>query len=166
MTMPFRVVVLCTGNSARSQIAEALFATLGEGRVSAASAGTRPAPAVHPLAVSTLAEHGIPWQGRVPKTLDSLAGERYDLAITVCDAAAEACPVFPGAPAQAHWGLPDPAAEPDPVAARRAFEATYTGLEARIARLLALPLASLTPAEVARHAARVHRELDTGVSSP
>jgi arsenate reductase len=164
MTTPFRILVLCTGNSARSQIAEALFASRGAGRIAAVSAGTRPTVAVHPLAVRTLAEHGIAWQGRVPKTLDSVAGKRYDLAITVCDSAAEACPVFPGAAAQAHWGLPDPAAEQDPTAARRAFEATYASLEARITRLLALPLGELPPADVARHAARVHRELDTGAS--
>jgi arsenate reductase len=149
---PLRVLVLCTGNSARSQIAEALLATRGAGRVIAASAGTHPAPMVHPEAVAVLARHGIPWKGHEPRRLAQIEGERYDLVVTVGSQAAEACPHFPGAAAQVHWGLPDPAAEHDPMRARHAFESAYEVLAMRVERLLALPLESLAPAELARAA--------------
>lgn len=163
---PLRVLVLCTGNSARSQMAEALLSTRGAGRVVAASAGSRPAPAVNPLAVEELARHGIEWAGGDPKGMTAMEGERWDLVITVCDAAAEACPFFPGAAAQVHWGLPDPAAEPDPAAARRAFAATYDALVLRVDRLLALPLESLAPRELARRAGKIHRDADLQRPSP
>jgi protein-tyrosine-phosphatase len=157
---PFRVLVLCTGNSARSQIAEALLATRGAdrvaGRIEAGSAGSRPAARVNPYAVETLGAHGIAWVGRTPKGIDDVAGERWDLVITVCDNARDACPVFPGASAQAHWGLPDPADEATPDAARRAFAETYDALSARVDALLALPLESLDPAALRARAQAVH----------
>lgn len=137
---PLRVLVLCTGNSARSQIAEALLATRGRGRVAAASAGSRPAPRVNPYAVDVLREHGIAWEGHTPKRIDDVAGEPFDLVITVCDNARDACPFFPGAAVQVHWGLPDPADETEPEAARRAFRETYDVLASRVDALLALPL--------------------------
>lgn len=155
-TSPFRVLVLCTGNSARSQIAEALLATRGAGRIEAASAGSRPAARVNPYAVEVLAAHGIPWDGRTPKSLDDVAGERYDLVITVCDHARDACPFFPGADAQVHWGLPDPAEEHEPDAARRAFRDTYDALVRRVDALLALPLDTLEAAELRTRAQAVH----------
>jgi protein-tyrosine-phosphatase len=157
-TRPFRVLVLCTGNSARSQIAEALLATRGaaEGRVHAASAGSRPAARVNPYAVEVLREHGIAWEGRTPKGIDDVAGERWDLVITVCDNARDACPVFPGAAAQVHWGLPDPADETTPDAARRAFAETYDALAARVDALLALPLESLDAAALRDRAQAIH----------
>jgi len=153
-----RILVLCTGNSARSQIAEALLARLGKGRVAAASAGSRPASRVNPHAVEVLAAHGIEWRGRSPRGIDDFAGERFDIVITVCDDARDACPYFPGAGAQVHWGLPDPAAETEPEAARRAFAATYDALEARIGRLLALPLETLAPEAIAERARAIHLE--------
>lgn len=153
---PLRVLVLCTGNSARSQIAEALLATRGAGRVAAASAGSRPAPRVNPYAIAVLAEHGIVWDGRAPKSLDDVAGEAFDLMITVCDNARDACPFVPGAAAQVHWGLPDPADVEDPAAARHAFAATYDALASRVDALLALPLETLPPAERRVHAQAVH----------
>jgi arsenate reductase len=140
---PFRVLVLCTGNSARSQIAEALLTTRGAGRVLAASAGSHPAPRVNPYAVEVLAAHRIAWEGRTPRHVDDVAGEPWDLVITVCDHAREACPYLPGAAAQVHWGLPDPADAATPDAARRAFTATYEALSARVDALLALPLETL-----------------------
>lgn len=152
---PFRVLVLCTGNSARSQIAEALLATRGNGRIEAASAGSRPAPRVNPFAVEVLRDHGIDWQGHTPKGIDDVTGEHFDLVITVCDNARDACPYFPGAGAQVHWGLPDPADETEPEAARRAFGATYDALATRIDALLALPLARLDPASLREQAQRV-----------
>lgn len=153
---PFHVLVLCTGNSARSQIAEALLATRGAGRVIAASAGSHPAPRVNPYAVETLAAHGIAWEGRVPKRLDEVEGVAYNLVITVCDNAAEACPFFPGAVAQVHWGLPDPADETEREAARRAFEATYQALDSRIGKLLALPIEEMGAEELVRVAGEIH----------
>jgi arsenate reductase (thioredoxin) len=152
------ILVLCTGNTARSQIAEALLLHRGGGRIVAASAGSRPGDHVSPYAVQVLADHGITWSARHPKSLDAVAGPRYDLVITVCDDAAEACPFFPGAAAQVHWGLQDPAVEREPDAARRAFAATYDALSRRIDRFLALPLETLGPAELARRAASIHAE--------
>ena len=160
----YRVLVLCTGNSARSQIAEALLATKGvtrhAGRVEAASAGSRPAPRVNPYAVETLAAHGIVWGDRTPKSIDDLAGERFDLVITVCDNARDACPFFPGGSVQVHWGLPDPADEQEPAAARHAFEVTYQALVSRVDALLALPLESMEPDALRQAAAMIHAERD------
>jgi arsenate reductase (thioredoxin) len=157
---PFRVLVLCTGNSARSQIAEALLVTRGRARsvgaVEAESAGSRPAARVNPYAIETLATHGIAWDGRAPTSIDDVAGRPFDLVITVCDHAREACPVFAGARAHVHWGLPDPADVIDPVAARRAFADTFLALEWRVDALLALPLESLDVAALRAGAQHVH----------
>ena len=153
---PVRVLVLCTGNSARSQIAEALLASLGAGRVEAESAGSRPAARVNPYAVEVLRAHGLAWAGRTPKGIDEVAGKQFDLVITVCDNARDACPYFPGAHAQVHWGLPDPADATDPAEARTRFAETYDALLARVRALLALPLESLQPAELGRRAQAVH----------
>jgi arsenate reductase len=143
-TDPLRVLVLCTGNSARSQMAEALFNRLGAGRVVAESAGTQPAAHVHPLALATLAEHGVAWSGHPPRSLDGLIGGRWDFVITVCDRAKETCPVFPGRPMQAHWGMPDPADVVGDEAKRRsAFRDAFTLLRRRVELMLALPLETL-----------------------
>jgi arsenate reductase (thioredoxin) len=149
------VLVLCTGNSARSQIAEALLQTRGAGRIAASSAGSRPAPRVNPYAVETLRGHGIAWEGRTPQHIDAVAALQHDLVITVCDNARDACPFLPGA-ATVHWGLPDPAEETTPDAARRAFEATFDALARRVDALLALPLESLDSAALADHARHIH----------
>ncbi len=142
-TRPLGVLFLCTGNSARSQIAEALLTSKGHGRFRVGSAGTKPAARVNPGAIAELHEHGIDWMGHRPKTIDEIQHEPWDLVITVCDNAKETCPVFPGHPAFAHWGMPDPAAvEPDD-ARRRAFHDTYVVLSRRIDLLLALPLEKL-----------------------
>ncbi|MDQ8145414.1 MAG: arsenate reductase ArsC [Gemmatimonadota bacterium] len=160
MSTPFKVLVLCTGNSARSQIGEALLQTRGASRgagvVTGASAGSRPAPRVNPYAVETLEARGIAWQGRTPKSIDDVAGEAYDLVITVCDNAQDACPFFPGARAQVHWGLPDPADETEPEAARAAFARTFEALAGRVDALLSLPLEQLTPAELGQAAQAIH----------
>ena len=141
---PLRVLILCTGNSARSQIAEALLAHKGAGRFEVASAGSRPASRVNPFAVEVLREVGISWEGKVPKGLDGLDAQRWDFVITVCDRAKEACPIFPGTPILAHWGMPDPAeVEGTDDARRRAFRETLLVLGRRIDLLLALPIAKL-----------------------
>lgn len=110
MTEPLRILVLCTRNSARSQMAEALLATDGAGRITAASAGSDPGPGVHPLAVEALAELGINWAGRPAQGIDAVADQPWDAVITVCDAARDACPYLPTAGLTAHWGIQDPAA--------------------------------------------------------
>ncbi|HET8622736.1 MAG TPA: arsenic resistance N-acetyltransferase ArsN2 [Gemmatimonadales bacterium] len=130
LTHPYRVLVLCTGNSARSQIAEALLARKGGDRLHVASAGVRPAPRVHPLAVAVLREHGIEWSERSPTGIDAVTDRAWDVVITVCDHAREACPVLPGSPRSVHWSLSDPArAEGDAEERRRAFLDTYTLLD-------------------------------------
>jgi arsenate reductase len=141
----FRVLVLCTGNSARSQIAEALLATKGTGRIVAGSAGSHPAKQVNPLAVEVLRRHGIEWSGRTPKSTEQVTGEGWDLLITVCDHANESCPHLPGMKARVHWGLPDPHDAAD-------FEATWSALDVRVTSLLALPLETLTATELWRQA--------------
>ncbi len=105
-----KVLVLCTGNSCRSVMAEALINALGRGRYQAWSAGSHPAGSVHPKSIETLKRHGIdPGQPR-SKSWSEFADQSFDLVITVCDqAAGESCPLFPGKPAKLHWNTPDPA---------------------------------------------------------
>ena len=141
---PMRILILCTGNSARSQIAEALFNAKGRGRVEAASAGSRPAERVNPFAVNVLGEAGIDWQGRTPRGMDGLEREHWDFVITVCDRAKESCPYFPGQPVLAHWGMPDPAeVEGSDDVKRAAFRDTFVTLSRRIDLFLALPVEKL-----------------------
>ena len=141
---PLRVLFLCTHNSARSQIAEALLQWKGRGRFEGGSAGTEPAPRVHPLVVEVLREQGIDWSGKRPKPISSVSGEPWDFIITVCDRARESCPAFPGQPAFAHWGIEDPTeASGDEQQCRRAFREALTYLSRRIDLMLALPFESL-----------------------
>ncbi|MGH7538025.1 MAG: arsenate reductase ArsC [Gemmatimonadales bacterium] len=141
---PLRLLFLCTGNSARSQMAEAILNHKAGGRIRAESAGSRPAPRVNPLATETLARYGIQWAGRPPRSTEGLDREPWNLVITVCDKAKESCPIFPGQPVLAHWGMPDPAEVHGEDAARRAFQDTFVLLTRRIDLLLALPMESLT----------------------
>jgi protein-tyrosine-phosphatase len=132
-----RVLFLCTGNSARSQMAEALLRRLSRGAVDAFSAGTAPAREVHPMARSTLRErYGIDDATLRPKAVDEFAGQTFDAVITVCDAAAAACPTWPGARRSMHWSFADPAAVADDEAQRRAFADVASGLHARISEWL------------------------------
>lgn len=107
--MPRRVLILCTGNSCRSQLAEAVVNAELAPEWEAESAGTRPAGYVHPKAIQVLAEIGIGWQGR-SKSVEEFRGQAFDAVITVCDSAAEDCPVWLGPGRKAHIGFPDPAA--------------------------------------------------------
>src|ERR1044071_4713006 len=107
---PLRVLILCTGNSARRQMAEAILNQRGRGRFIAESAGSQPAARVNPYAVEALREAGIDWGGHQPRGLDDLTPLSWDIVITVCDRAKEACPIFPGQPVIAHWGMEAPAA--------------------------------------------------------
>lgn len=139
------VLFLCTRNSARSQMAEAILHYKAGARVRAGSAGSYPGTHVHPLAVETLASRGIAWTGRTPKDFEAVAGDHWDVIIAVCDQAREACPTFPGQPVYAHWGIPDPAAVTGSDAdQRRAFSEAAVFLARRIDLLLALPLEKLT----------------------
>lgn len=135
------LLILCTGNSARSVLAEALFNARGAGRIRAYSAGSRPAGAVNPHAVRLLQAKGLDVAGLRSKSWGEFEGPDAPImnaVITVCDSAAsEACPIWPGAPVQVHWGLPDPAGVTPEEAARAAFAQTFDALEARIARVLA-----------------------------
>lgn len=152
---------LCTGNSARSILAEALAndAEVGRGRLRGYSAGSRPAGRVHPVALETLANHGIDAPAASSKSWTAFEGEgapRIDVMITVCDsAAAEACPVWPGRPATGHWGVPDPAAETDPERCRQAFEHAFTVLRRRIQAFAELPLDTMDDKQRREAAARI-----------
>jgi protein-tyrosine-phosphatase len=126
-----RVLFLCTGNSARSQMAEALIERLSDGGVSAASAGSRPKP-LHPEAVRVMRARGMDIAGRRSKHLSEFADERFDSVITLCDRVREVCPEFPGGPEGIHWSVPDPAREGGP-----AFEQVAAELDVRIRFLLA-----------------------------
>jgi len=133
---PVRVLFLCTGNSARSQIAEALLQRLSDGTVEAFSAGSRP-KALHPNAVRVLRARGIDISDRAAKHLDLFLDRRVDFVISLCDRVREVCPEFPGGPETLHWSIADPAAEPgDDAETYPAFERTAVELETRIRFLL------------------------------
>lgn len=151
---PLRILVLCTANAARSQLAEALLAHWGGDLVAVASAGSRPGSGPHPQTIATLAERGIAWDGRQSRGLEAVTGMPWDLVVTVCDAARDACPVLPGA-TMVHWGLADPAAAA-PGALAGVFGATADALEARVRELLALPLAILEGSSLRAAAALIH----------
>lgn len=164
--MTLDILVLCTGNSARSILGEMLFNHLGAGRVHAGSAGSRPAGAVNPVALETLARHGVPCAGARSKSWDEFAppstvspAPTFDFIFTVCgNAARETCPVWPGHPATAHWGIDDPS-HIEPLEARRvAFETTYQELRRRIEAFLALPLETMSRNEAVAAARKIHEE--------
>jgi arsenate reductase len=138
MTAPRkRVLFLCTGNSCRSQMAEGLLRHLAGERFEVFSAGTHPAPAVHPLAIETLRDRGVDISGHRPKPLSQFEGQEFDLLITTCDAANEECPIYPGARERLHWSLPDPArAAGSEAEVRAAFGSVAEELERRIRALL------------------------------
>jgi arsenate reductase len=141
----YNVLFICTGNSARSILAEALMNELGKGRFKAWSAGSHPKAAVHPLALQALCELHVPTDGFRSKAWDEFAAPGapvMDFVFTVCDqAAGEVCPVWPGRPVTAHWGQPDPAAvEGADDVKQQAFRAAAVTLKRRIELMLALPL--------------------------
>jgi arsenate reductase len=144
MNRPLRVLFLCTGNSARSQMAETILSRKGRGRFAAESAGAQPAARVNPLAVDTMERHGFFWTGHQPRGLDGLEREDWDFVITVCDRAKESCPVFPGQPVIAHWGMPDPAAVVGTdEEKRRAFADALLLISRRIDLFVSLPIEKL-----------------------
>ncbi len=151
----YNVLFVCTGNSARSILAEGLLNQFGRGRFRAFSAGSHPNGTVNPFALSTLRASNIPTDGLRSKNWDELAlpgSPALDFVLTVCDkAAGEMCPVWPGQPMTAHWGVPDPAAfegsDEDKV---RLFAATAVTLRRRIDLMLSLPMSSLDAMAIQR----------------
>ena len=145
---PYNILFLCTGNSARSILAEGLVNHLSEGRFRGYSAGSHPAGQVNPLALETLSSLGCDTKGMSSKSWDLFTGPnapQMDFIITVCDSAAgEACPYWPGSPMTAHWGFPDPSnVEGDEDAKRAAFARTAQAIAHRLRLFLSLPMEKL-----------------------
>ncbi|MGC2461527.1 MAG: arsenate reductase ArsC [Steroidobacteraceae bacterium] len=154
----YNVLFLCTGNSARSIMAEVLLNRLGQGRFRAFSAGSHPTGRVNPLAIEQLERARLPTEGLRSKDWDEFArpgAPALDFVFTVCDrAASEVCPVWPGQPMTAHWGIEDPAAvQGDETRRRRAFSVAFSALQRRISLFLSLPITKLD-------AMALQRELD------
>jgi len=144
----YNVLFLCTGNSARSILAEAVLNNQGQGRFKAFSAGSYPKGTVHPLALALLKREGLPTEGLRSKSWDEFArpgAPPLDFVFTVCDnAAGELCPVWPGQPMTGHWGQPDPAAvEGTDLEKTNAFREAFRTLERRIGLFMALPISTL-----------------------
>lgn len=160
----YSVLFLCTGNSARSILAEALTNSLGGGRWRAASAGSRPTGRVNPHALDTLRRHGLPVDGFASRSWDEFGesgAPEFDIVITVCDdAAGESCPVWPGAPVTVHWGIEDPAAvRGSTVEIAQAFDRAYVGLRRRIEAMIELPLEKLDAAGCRRALQAIHERV-------
>jgi arsenate reductase len=148
MQRPYNIFVLCTGNSARSIMGEALFNTLGPGRFKAYSAGSHPSGRVNPFAIEQVRGLGYPVDDLRSKSWDEFAlpdAPQMEFIVTVCDSAAgEVCPVWPGKPITAHWGFADPAAvEGSDEVKRAAFAQTFNQIRTRVRLFLSLPLETL-----------------------
>jgi arsenate reductase (thioredoxin) len=144
------VLVLCTGNSCRSVMGEALLNHLGKGRIKAYSAGSHPLGKINAGALATLKRHGLPTEGYQSQSWDEYAEQPLDIVITVCDnAAGEACPVFLTKAVRAHWGVADPGhVEGTEQEKIDAFEQTFEILEQRINKMLVLPLETMSTQEL------------------
>lgn len=160
----YNVLILCTGNSARSILGEVLFNTLGKGKFKAYSAGSKPAGKVNPGALEWLQANGHSLAGLRSKSWDEFAAygaPEFDFIFTVCDnAAGEVCPVWLGHPATAHWGLPDPAHIAGDEARRAAFNKTGEQLARRIQLFMALPIAKLDKISLKEKLAEIGRIQD------
>ncbi|MBI3708634.1 MAG: arsenate reductase ArsC [Proteobacteria bacterium] len=158
----YNALFLCTGNSARSIMAEVLLTHWGRGRFRSFSAGSHPKGQVHPMALDLLMSLKLPTAGLRSKAWDEFAtanAPRMDFIFTVCDqAAGEVCPAWPGQPMTAHWGVADPAAVAGPEAQRRrAFKTAFHELESRIKLFVALPLHSLQGLSLKQRLDRIGR---------
>ena len=159
---PYNVLFLCTGNSARSILGESLVNRLGQGRFVGYSAGSHPAGAVNPLALEILRRNNYLTDGLRSKNWSEFAtpdAPQMDFVFTVCDrAATEVCPVWPGQPMTAHWGVPDPAAvEGDEVTRMMAFRQAFRELQNRIQIFVSLPLGSLDRLKLQRQLDEIGR---------
>ena len=166
MTKTYNVLFLCTGNSARSILAEAILNREGRGRFKAYSAGSHPRGQVHPQALLTLDEMGFLTEGYRSKDWQEFAAEgapRLDFVFTVCDnAAGEVCPVWPGQPMTAHWGIEDPAeVKEEGELQRRAFRNAFYSLQRRIGLFLALPLESVDELSLKRKLGDIGKTKDS-----
>ena len=166
----YNVLFLCTGNSARSILAEAIISSLGGGRFKGYSAGSHPKGQVHPLALDLLRQMKLPTAGLRSKSWDEFAAPgapEMDFVFTVCDSAAqEPCPVWPGHPVTAHWSVADPAAlEGTPETVERAFRDAYFTLEKRIELFLSLPHQSLDALELKAKCAEIGAALTSAGSA-
>lgn len=165
MTNPYNILFLCTGNSARSILAEAILNQLGRGRFRAYSAGSFPKGAVHPAAISLLKELDYDTEGFRSKSWDEFAGPaapQLDFVFTVCDnAAGEVCPVWPGQPMTAHWGIEDPAAVEGNGQAQ-AFWNAFQQLQRRIQLFLALPIEDIDEMSLQNRLKEIGRTADQG----
>ena len=162
MDRPFNVLFLCTGNSARSIIGEVLMNAMGAPRFRAYSAGSHPTGRVNPFAIELLQKNDLPTEGLRSKGWDEFAqpgAPDLDFIFTVCDSAAgEACPLWPGHPVSAHWGVEDPAAvEGDDDAKRRAFFQAFNRLQHRIQLFLSVPIARLDRAALTQRLKEIGR---------
>ncbi len=165
MEKNYNVLVLCTGNSARSILGEVLFNALGKGRFKAYSAGSKPVGRVNPFALELLQQQGYDISGLRSKSWDAFTGPaapEIDFIFTVCDnAAGEACPVWPGKPLTAHWGIPDPAhVEGGDEARRAAFKKAYEQLARRIQLFMSLPIDKLDALALKQKLAEIGRTKD------
>ena len=161
--MATNVLVLCTGNSARSILGEALINEIGGSALQAFSAGSQPVGKVNPGAIEKLEREGHATDGLESKSWDRFSGAgapAIDIVITVCDnAAGESCPIWNGAPVTVHWGIPDPASDGD-------FDAAYARLRERIEAMVRLPLATMSAAELRDRLSAIHDAAQSGASSP
>jgi arsenate reductase len=163
----YNVLFLCTGNSARSILGEAILNEIGKGRFRAFSAGSHPAGQVNPLAIELLQRNHMSTEGLRSKSWDEFAtpdSPHLDFVFTVCDnAAGEVCPIWPGQPMTAHWGVEDPAAvEGSTEAMQRAFSQVFMLLHRRISLFASLPIAKLEGMALKRELDQIGRELGTG----
>ncbi len=157
----YNVLVLCTGNSCRSVMGEALINDLGAGRFKAYSAGSNPVGRINAGALATLARHGLPTEGYTSKSWETLDGIGFDILIAVCDSAAgETCPVYLSEAVRANWGVVDPGhVEGSPEEVVSAFEATFATLRHRVSRLVALPMEALTREQLSEALGRIGQEM-------
>lgn len=163
----YNVLFLCTGNSARSILAESILNHLGTGKFRGYSAGSHPRGEVHPISLELLRAEGMPVSGLRSKSWDEFAAPdapKMDFVFTVCDqAAGEMCPVWPGKPITAHWGVPDPAAVAGDLMGRKsAFRAAFQQLERRIRLFVLLPISQLDDLSLKRKVEEIGRSSDSG----
>jgi len=154
------VLVLCTGNSCRSVMGEALLNDLGTGRIKAFSAGSHPVGKINEGALATLKRHGLPTEGYQSRSWDEFEDQPFDIVITVCDnAAGEVCPVYLNNAVRVHWGVTDPAhLQGTQQEIEAAFEKTFAILERRVKKMLALPLEEMKDRELAEILNAIGRE--------
>jgi len=163
----FNVLFLCTGNSARSVLGEALLNHLGKGQFHAWSAGSHPAGAVNPFAIELLQKSNLPVENLRSKSWDEFSvpgAPQFDFVFTVCDnAAGEVCPVWPGQPMTAHWGIDDPAAATgSDVEKRKAFVTAFTQLSRRVSLFISLPVEKLDKLSLKRQLDDIGRLREKG----